>query len=83
VQFEDSEKSFTVEPNAIFLVEGTIDKGSWTAVDPDKSVTAVPTNDSSKTSSFVFQSRGGVAVFHVTLSPETDGTVKFTITNPQ
>ena len=84
VQFESCEKRFTVEPGAILQVEGTIDKGSWTAVDPVKSVTGVPANDSSKATTFAFQSTFGVAVFHVTLSPhETDGTVKFTITNPQ
>ena len=83
VQFESSEKSFTVEPNAIVQIEGSIDKGGWTAVDPVKSVTGIPTNDHSKATTFPFQSTFGVAVFHVTLSPETNGTVKFTITNPQ
>ena len=84
VQFESCEKSYTVEPNAILQVEGTIDKGSWTAVDPVKSVTGIPANDNSKTTTYPFQSTFGVAVFHVTLSPhETDGTVKFTISNPQ
>ena len=84
VQFESCERSFTVEPNTILHVEGTIDKGTWTAVDPVKSVTGIPAHDSSKATTFPFQSTFGIAVFHVTLSPhEENGNVKFTITNPQ
>ena len=67
VQFESCEKSYTVEPNEILQVEGTIDKGSWTAVDPIESVTGIPANDNSKATTYPFQSIFGVAVFHVTL----------------
>ena len=65
-QFEKNSQTFTVEQGATVRVEGSIDMGTWTAVDPLKTVT-VYGPDNNVLAERTFQSESGVKVFAVEL----------------
>ena len=65
-QFEKNSQTFSVEQGATVRVEGSIDMGTWTAVDPLQTIT-VYGPDNSVLAERTFQSESGIKIFAVEL----------------
>jgi hypothetical protein len=72
-QFKDNQATFQVAPNASVDIEGTIDHGSYTAVDPLQKITITHGADNAVVSERLFESEGGVKIlsFRITGEPST------------
>ena len=65
-QFEKNSQTFSVEQGATVRVEGSIDMGTWTAVDPLQTIT-VYGPDNSVLAERTFRSESGIKIFAVEL----------------
>ena len=70
-KFQQNQQTYTVAPNDTAKLEGTIDMGTWTAVDPLQAITAFGP-DNSVLAEKTVQSPGGVQIYTYALVKSGD-----------
>mmetsp|Transcript_28839 Transcript_28839/g.51359 ORF Transcript_28839/g.51359 Transcript_28839/m.51359 type:complete len:108 (-) Transcript_28839:2335-2658(-) len=66
--FEQNEQTYSVEAGHSVEIEGSIDHGSWQAVDPLKKITVHTAANGEVLGERHFESEGGIKVHHFTIS---------------